>query len=436
MGLSPLLVDTYRRYKRDTKTFTQWLGSTARSTGLVEDAFEDGSAKKSASVEGRKKSHNRKAWKQATAYKISVNDFIPLANAIKDAEFSKVPRHILSVLGDIIQARKGCAAWYRAHLTKESDTMKSHNEGHRHIIVVLEDVYQVLLPLRETMEAKIKKNTNCSTPSPNLFSLLEVEECPDWEDGVPSKAGMPKKVVQDSYEPEAAPEDVSFAMYCFMKDLTDIRIFIRRTWREYKHGQITLNSAAVTSNTAMSVIYHLSEGFIEAYPQFAEHRSLIDYLQAGSVDPNATADRVNQGEAFASYQGEGVQLSSKTFFCDHTTAVLATFYREGAFPMYPRYMMANMQGVTEDEHILLQCLSHLNIVDWHLNGMKHKGIWNEIFLEDQVLRAVRTMRLERKFPTWVVFACQILVDTRREIGTQLGEGLQDLRTHESWLSEV
>jgi hypothetical protein len=133
-------VDTYRRYKRDTKTFTQWLGSTARSTGLVEDAFEDGSAKKSAPAKGRKKGQNRKRRKQATAYKISVNDFIPLANAIKDAESSKVPRHILSVLGDIIQARKGCAAWYRAHQTKESDTKKSHNEGHRHIIVVLEDV--------------------------------------------------------------------------------------------------------------------------------------------------------------------------------------------------------------------------------------------------------------------------------------------------------
>jgi hypothetical protein len=45
MGLSPLLVDTYRRYKRDTKTFTQWLGTTARSTGLIDKIFQDDSDK-------------------------------------------------------------------------------------------------------------------------------------------------------------------------------------------------------------------------------------------------------------------------------------------------------------------------------------------------------------------------------------------------------
>jgi hypothetical protein len=84
--------------------------------------------------------------------------------------------------------------------------------------------------------------------------------------------------------------------------------------------------------------------------------------------------------------------------------------------MYRRDMIMDMQGVTEDEHILLPSLSHLNIVDWCFKGIKQEGVWTNVFVEDQVLRAVRTMRTERKFPTWVVFACQISVDTRRELG--------------------
>jgi hypothetical protein len=80
-------------------------------------------------------------------------------------------------------------------------------------------------------------------PSTNLFGLLEIEECSDWEPDYSSMPAPTKKTLQVTYKPEATPEDVSFALYCFMKDLTDIRIFIRRTWREYKHGRTTLNSA-------------------------------------------------------------------------------------------------------------------------------------------------------------------------------------------------
>jgi hypothetical protein len=45
MGLSTLLVDAYRRYKRDTRQVTQWLGATARATGLVDEIFEERSEK-------------------------------------------------------------------------------------------------------------------------------------------------------------------------------------------------------------------------------------------------------------------------------------------------------------------------------------------------------------------------------------------------------
>ena len=41
MGLAPLLVDTYRKYKKGTNNFVQWLAETARATGTVNDVFKD-----------------------------------------------------------------------------------------------------------------------------------------------------------------------------------------------------------------------------------------------------------------------------------------------------------------------------------------------------------------------------------------------------------
>jgi hypothetical protein len=434
MGLSPLLVDSYRRYKRDTKTFMQWLGTTAHATGLADNIFQDGSDKQQlGNNTGHKKGKNRKPRKKvATVYRLSVKALASLANVIQQANNGKVPRHIMTVLGDIIKARKACAAWYRAHQTGESHTTNHHNEGHGHIISVLEEVYQVLSPLQEKSRTEKKDKSYEIAQVTNLFGLLEIEECPNWQ---PKDAWVPIKAKQEpenSYEPAPSPEDVSFALYCFMKDITDIRIFIRRTWRDYKHGRMTINSTASASNTAMDVIYRLNEVFLETFPQFADHESVIDYLYNDYIDPNAKVAQVAGDHDFASYEGEGVSLSSKTFFCDHTVAIIKKFYESGVFPMYPRHL-TKIEGIHEDEHILLQCLSHFNIVDWQLNGPQSHETGNEIFLDDQVLRAVRKMRVDKKFPTWAVFACQIFVDIRRELDKQVSHGYEDLRNEASWL---
>lgn len=220
-----------------------------------------------------------------------------------------------------------------------------------------------------------------------------------------------------------------------MKDLTDIRIFIRRTWREYKHSQITLNSAAITTNTAIDVMRRLNEAFLESFPAFAGHTSLIEYLYDAYIDPKAKAANIADDENFASYEGEGIRLSYKTFFCDHTASLVREFFVSGSLPMYQEHMMHG-KGVAQDEHILLQCLSHFNILDWRLNGPQGAKRGSEIVFDDQVLRPVRTMRVEKRFPTWAVFACQIFVDTRRELGPHLDRGFEDLKKQGSWLLQT
>jgi hypothetical protein len=172
MGLSPLLVDNYQRYKRDTKMFTQWLGTTARATGLVGNVFLDSSDTTQPAARVSNKGKKRKPRKQSTAYQVLVNDLITLAKAVRRAEALRVPRHILTILGDVIKARKGCATWYRAHQSEESNITKSHNEGHQHIIEVLEDVYELLSPMVEEVKLQAEK-----TKTPDAKTQLTNSAC-------------------------------------------------------------------------------------------------------------------------------------------------------------------------------------------------------------------------------------------------------------------
>jgi hypothetical protein len=63
----------------------------------------------------------------------------------------------------------------------------------------------------------------------NLFEYLDIEEPTEWT----SSALSPKAVKAIStYELELTDEDISFAIFCLLKDLTDIRHYVRQTVSE------------------------------------------------------------------------------------------------------------------------------------------------------------------------------------------------------------
>ncbi|KAF2818966.1 hypothetical protein CC86DRAFT_413345 [Ophiobolus disseminans] len=94
------------------------------------------------------------------------------------------------------------------------------------------------------------------------------------------------------------------------------------------------------------------------------------------------------------------------------------------------------KGISDEEHTLLQRLSHFNMLDWVLNDPDYENNRGEVYMNDLVLRAVRTMRKDKEFPTWAILTCQVFVDTRRELRSQLDQGHKDLRKQGSWMLQV
>jgi len=62
----------------------------------------------------------------------------------------------------------------------------------------------------------------------NLFDYLEVDDPTEWTSSNLTSNKMASKVVC-TYELEPADEDISFAIFCLLKDLTDIRHYVRQT---------------------------------------------------------------------------------------------------------------------------------------------------------------------------------------------------------------
>jgi hypothetical protein len=115
----------------------------------------------------------------------------------------------------------------------------------------------------------------------NIFALLKLDMTP--EDAIYEDLEDVLELVpaNDIHTPEPTEDDAEFAFFCLLKDATDIRFFVRRTWREHKAGPLMLETAAVIMNTAIQVIVHLDVAFLDVcpkFPQFEHHYRILDFV--------------------------------------------------------------------------------------------------------------------------------------------------------------
>jgi hypothetical protein len=236
MGVAPVLVDTYRRYKKGTENFVQWLAETARGTGQADDVFKAGTKDNVPSSGGRLKGKARMEAKKAglgsnmTRFVVPMKAMAGLAKAIVITKTVEVPHSVLATLGAVIRGRKDCATWYLLNQNDADKTMRDNNARHQHFIEVLEDIRDTLkMTKRQATQSAQQPSDPDAERYTNMFASLEIEETFDLDD-IPDVIATPSTVNNKAeYKQEASEEDVSFAVYCFLKDMTHIRLFVRHT---------------------------------------------------------------------------------------------------------------------------------------------------------------------------------------------------------------
>ncbi|CAN9168213.1 unnamed protein product [Alternaria alternata] len=422
MGLAPLLVDTYRKYKKGTNNFVQWLAETARATGTVNDVFKNSCQDVVPPTGGRLKGAARKEAKKArlthdatATCQITTKSFVTLATAISADKRASVPPAVHTTLRAVIRGRKDCANWYAMSSNAEDDTVKENDARHKHFIKILETVLEILRAKQPRAQHQpLKTKTPAPIPTKNTYDLLEAEELSESED-MPDMIESPARPtkVKVIYKLELSDADVSFAIYCFLKDATHLRLTVRRTWREFAKGDIGLQAAALTMNAAVAMIEKLSNEFEEAHPRFKDsenqkmHITLINFVYKGyrkeQQGPAFIGADVEDSDPFA-YQEGKQKLHSSTVLCTHTTDLLLTIFAKGN--------KAEEYRLSNDEKRLLKCVSQF------ASAPDIQNVTNSYI----VCKAASALLRQRRMNSWIIFSLQIFWDMQRELGSHISVG--------------
>ncbi|KAH8704325.1 hypothetical protein GQ44DRAFT_732531 [Phaeosphaeriaceae sp. PMI808] len=235
--------DRYKRYKNGTNEIALWLASTA------------------------KEQHIKFARAGKKTYILPLDEFSRLATAIASGLNTTVPSALINSLKDVLFLRKEASQYFQRQ-SRNDEIFRQENENHLHVISVLENVLDALSPLcGQTSEAHHEDGATSDDQFTNLFEALELEET---EETLSSPDLVQQAYTRCSTAPTAnatyvAPtteSDLPFAIFCFYKDLNDIRGFLRETWEQYKRCEIGLMSASITTDVAFEMVKQKEQEFL------------------------------------------------------------------------------------------------------------------------------------------------------------------------------
>ncbi|KAI9650601.1 hypothetical protein NHQ30_000619 [Ciborinia camelliae] len=257
-----LRVDSYLQYKSGTKAVFTWLVTTAQLCNFFKDD-------KSSSI---KSTHSFPLAKYA-----EIARFIASCTQPK----IKVSQQLLSTLKNVIHLRKAFSFMHQQKETEAGPEKLDSNNRHQYIISILEDIFGCLEPLR-LHELKIHSSTSNSDEQvdeldKNLFDVLDIEDMEDKPtsqhlvktEGKGKKTSRGRKETEagnydcDEDKSEAASlEELYFMMFCFFKDLNDIREYLQNIWIEYREQKLPLETASITTDLAFDVVRRKESQFM------------------------------------------------------------------------------------------------------------------------------------------------------------------------------
>ncbi|KEQ58310.1 uncharacterized protein M437DRAFT_59780 [Aureobasidium melanogenum CBS 110374] len=447
---------SYTIYKEDTDSVATWLASTAKQCGYALDCLtrpgDDLSSQKGPRLKGKarklakaatsakSKSSESTAHSGSTTYTIAVKDFIPLAEYIVAFQRPpvRIPSSFVRVLDRAIALRRKHNSWF-------SNAEKcSKDDGHNFFLGVLERVRETLksrMPSDTVDDRMTRRPVGSTTKSSdkghidNAFAALSLEEPGDeFLDAPPPEkvTGIPVKLDDNSrYEAERLQqaEEQYLAAHCLLADVNAIRACIKSLWIMYRNGQIDLQSASITTNTAVELVRHIQEDYDKNFPNHADYEGLIETLYvARCISEGQDPDHRQRPDDIinmAMYDlADQVLLTTYTIL-----ASLSDVVTPGHIPLYKpgHFGFRNLSTewsqktphdkLQDDKLVLLEAFSGFSAI-------ANVGC----FAEDELIRGVRQMAPGKKIPLWLTFAFQNFLDIQHVMGSEASRAVVELQT--------
>ncbi|KAK1850393.1 hypothetical protein CCHR01_07018 [Colletotrichum chrysophilum] len=401
------LLSLYQQYKQDTNFVAAWLATTAKSCGYPSDLLSEIQAKEESSKPAKNKAKGGKGKKKKKQtdqtpkkYTVAVKEFIPLAQYISTAKHksSNVPDILVSSLNRVIDLRTR----FSAKLTQDGAKPATASDlKHSYFLGILIQARDVLRPRMTAAGSQASHNgldslanrfagLSLFEPSQSFLDAPDIE-LPARDDGALYEADM-----------GTSPEDSIFFFQMLWKDLLDLRIRIRVSWRRHMQGH-DMAAAAVSANTALDLARHVIDQYIPAfegveggiYAVMKEHATLMHY-RPGQPQESISDDQIMYGAGLWSFANAYNMLAE----------LLPSIAPPGPpFPFIPRDP-AHELGMEYGDYaetfaILKPLFEDLRVV------IEFVPNWP---VEDTLLRGVREAVETRQVPFYLVFATAIISD--------------------------
>ena len=288
------LYGSFRRYKEDTEWCIEWLLDSAKACGYDTSKYDS----QEVDEDGRCKYH------------LKTVDISNLAHSVS-TEWPKlqISQAFMRKLEYAVHSRSRCADWF----DKCDDlAIQEQTATHRHFILVLQGVHDVLKPLADQQTTiNVQRQQSEDTTAPHQASLEEEEheltkqlkEVVLTEDTETTDAGTMEQEVKVlkkhttlnitvEGQTEHDVQSIHSAIHCLLIDLHQIRIAMKKIWCDYRDDKCALSVASVLATVAMSLEVQLQQETLPKRAQSMDYRSLVEPYYDGNTDFQPKMDTI------------------------------------------------------------------------------------------------------------------------------------------------
>ncbi|RFU35972.1 hypothetical protein B7463_g368, partial [Scytalidium lignicola] len=442
---------TYALYKTGQDKFTNWLKQTAdKCTGNTPNGAD---AKR---TKGKGKN---------PGVIVHYTELEKLAQAVvSETPAQNIPTGIVQTLRDVIAKRRQSSRFFSKQSERDADeSLKRSNEGHQHIIKILENVLRIFEDKLKSRGSSAPKEQdargmrNTEVQMSNIFALLEINEPaiqdPTVQDedeneeetdvaSISSKTSSrsrgkkgkkaksrAKKAQTTTRQPEPEleeieyymefdDEDIFFLLYCFFEDFNEIRDYLLERWCDYADGILSLSTVALITNTAFDIFQHEERVLLSTLPRNSKLRNFgaiahMLFIECGLLHVDYDSTPEDKEEANNYFQEEANWVCLPVFWfltnwLEHAppgkVPIIPPDIRD---PIDAPYGYTPVEIARRKDEVLREFIAEMAI----LKAMKRNPSF-DIPAEDELTKGLIKFLQQRQISIWLVLACQVYVDIR------------------------
>jgi hypothetical protein len=228
-------------------------------------------------------------------------------------------------------------------------------------------------------------------------------------------------------------DDEVFQVWCFLQDLYDVRMYVRDTWIEYSHGQVSFLLASSVTETAFGLL-RCADAEFEASSSLpaTDWLALLGYLGITMF---------TRGWAvwlFPTRGAAGVRAPSTTstvdvvqLLCPVAGISLCDYQNDAS------KLCRAVKGVQRQKNVGLSALKPsghghpFSQALWEIGPILHDIVHTEMCQyhpADEFIQGLTQIHKKEAIPMWLIVACQIYVDMYDLLGDDFYHGIDALQT--------